>query len=256
MARSVTGSSAPFADGAVSRRRQHRCSQAPGRAEDPVEARVAVRVVLIFIALTAPVAPACSVRPRARRRMPGISSARVPSIRIKAPEEIGRRAHGRAQRPADGARPQLVAPRLRRLHADEPRWHRDVANHHHADDDSERESEPRTSPTRNDCRRQREQHANDSSGNQDHRPMTPSSCHRWTDLGVTRSRDRKCKYRIEEEARCGDCHDQQADRDQDRTAQDVKGFAVQYVQLDVEHRQPNPHRREDLDKGQPPVRDE
>ena len=74
--------------------------------------RAAVRVALILIGLTAPVAPACRVTPSetARRpRMKNDDSARSEREDAQTPEDVGRRAHGRAQCAPDCGRRQLVA---------------------------------------------------------------------------------------------------------------------------------------------------
>ncbi len=57
-------------------------AQGTARDEAPGLRRVPVRRALILIALTAPVAPACSVTPSASRTIPGMVRAPDPSIRM------------------------------------------------------------------------------------------------------------------------------------------------------------------------------
>ncbi len=76
-----------------------------------------------------------------------------------------------------------------------------------------------------------------------------------SDLGVRRG-DGKGEDRVEEKAPCCQRGDGQCERDEDRTAHDVELLPVQHVQLDVEHRHPDPHGRQDLHQGQPPVDEE
>ena len=76
------------------------------------------------------------------------------------------------------------------------------------------------------------------------------------DLGAAGLRDREGEHGVEEEARDRDRDDQQAGWDQNGAAHDGEGFVVQHVRLEIEHRQPDPHRREDLHEGEPPVGDE
>jgi hypothetical protein len=68
--------------------------------------------------------------------------------------------------------------------------------------------------------------------------------------------DRKREHCVQEEA--GGCYgrDCEHDRDEDRAVQHANGLAVQGVLLEIEHREPDPHRRKDLHERQPPVREQ
>ena len=74
---------------------------------------------------------------------------------------------------------------------------------------------------------------------------------RWTRAG-----DGKPEHRVQEERGGGDCSNREHDRDQDRALQHVERLAVQCVRLPVEHGQPDPNRRQDLDEREAPVRDQ
>ena len=74
-----------------------------------------------------------------------------------------------------------------------------------------------------------------------------------SDLGRAGACDREREYRIEEVTHCRDRRDEQDQRDDDRAADDVERLAVERVELEIEQRQPDPHRGHDLDEHQPQV---
>ena len=78
---------------------------------------------------------------------------------------------------------------------------------------------------------------------------------RRSDLGRG-VRDREREHGVEEEAARGDGDDQECERDQDWPANDVKRLAVQHVQLQIEHRQPDPHGWKQRDQSEAPVSDD
>ena len=83
--------------------------------------------------------------------------------------------------------------------------------------------------------------------------MRPGLRERGPDRGRTVARDGKGEYGVQEETRRGNSGNGQDDRDHDGTGQYMERLPVQHVGLQVEHGGPDPHRRQDLDQGQPPV---
>ena len=111
-------------------------------------------------------------------------------------------------------------------------------------------------PPRRHGGRARQRRADDDPRRDDRRQLAARLRNRRTNLRPSGLRDREGKHRVEEEARHRHRHDQEADRDQNRSANDVKRLAVQHVGLQVEHGQPDQHRRKDLHEHQPPIGDD
>jgi hypothetical protein len=76
------------------------------------------------------------------------------------------------------------------------------------------------------------------------------------DLRLTRGHDGEGEHRVQKEAGGGHRGDGHHDGDQDRAAQDMEALAVEDVRLQVERRNPDPHRRKHLDQQEPPVREQ
>ena len=101
-----------------------------------------------------------------------------------------------------------------------------------------------------------EHQTDDGAGPEDHPEVRAGLRERRPDLRCAGLNDREPEHGVEEEAGRGDRRDHEHDRDQDRAAQHVQGLAVQHVRLEVVHRQPDPHRRQDLNEREPPVREQ
>ena len=114
-----------------------------------------ISLALILTALTAPVAPACRVNPTVMNTMPGMNRTwnRASGCRRGRARTAACRRPPRSRRPRR-SRFSLSRRERGRLDADQPRRHGHVADHHHADDDAQREREPRASPAGDDQRRQ------------------------------------------------------------------------------------------------------
>src|SRR5919198_3658271 len=79
---------------------------------------------------------------------------------------------------------------------------------------------------------------------------------RRSDAGLAGRRDREGEDRVQVEARGGDQDDRDDERGLDGAVPDMELAAFEDVHLQVEQREPDPHRRQNLDQGEPPVRDE
>ena len=88
-----------------------------------------------------------------------------------AAEYVGRSAYRCADRRAQRGGRQAVAPGASLLHADQPRGHGHVGDHHHPHDDPEHDREPRVAPARHDRGGEGEQRAHDGARD-DHRLQT------------------------------------------------------------------------------------
>ena len=171
-------------------------------------------------------------------------------------ENIGRRGHGRAQHSADHRRRQLLPSRVRRLDADQPRRHRDVADHHQPDGHAHRDREPRPTPSRHDGRRHRQQQTDHGARDHDRPEVTPRLGDRRPDLRGARTRDREGEHGVEEEAGDRDRDDDGDHRDEHGAAEHGERVVVEHVRLQVGHRRPDPDRGRNLHEQEPPVRDQ
>ena len=86
--------------------------------------------------------------------------------------------------------------------------------------------------------------------------VRPGLGERGPDLRPARPGDGEREHGVQEETRRRDRGHGQHQRDHDRPGQFVKRLPVQHVRLQVEHGGPDPHRRQHLDQGEPPVREQ
>ncbi len=135
--------------------------------------------------------------------------------------------------------------------------HGNVAEHHHAHDDPQRQREPRGPPARpRPSWRAPSSRPTMTPGGQlssfrwaravSDEPVAPGGRRAPTIANANTALRKKLAAVIVMIAR--------TDRDEHRTAQHVEGLAVQHVGLEVVRRQPDPHRRKNLDqRSGPPV---
>ena len=91
---------------------------------------------------------------------------------------------------------------------------------------------------------------------QDHGEAGPGPGERRPDHRRSRPGDGKGEDGVQEEAHGGDRGHGEHERDHDRPVHYMEGLPAQHVGLQIEHGEPDPHRREHLDQGKPPVGDQ
>src|SRR2546423_1321458 len=169
------------------------------------------------------------------------------------PEQIGRGADERAESSADQRGGKLVAARAGRPDPDDACGQGDVGEHHHADHHPHREAEPRGSPAGNDDRREPQRDADDHPRSEDDRGVPSRERKPRPDLRLARLRDGEREHRVEEEARRRHERYHDDERERARRAPGVEVLPFEHVRLEVEHRHPDPHRRQDLDEHEFPI---
>ena len=205
-----------------------------------------MRVTLSLIARTAPVAPACRVTPKEIRKIPGMNRRLDPSIRIPSRP----RRYGGVHTVTLKALPPSWSRFGRAVTAcvfpDQPCRDGDVADHHHPDDDAEENREPRTAGTRHDgrCERRRGRIAAPEPGSASN---AACSRHGRPDPTCPDSEMAKANTALRKKLATVSAVIMSAIGSGSGHATRER-FAMERMGLEVEHRQPDPHRREDLDK--------
>ena len=105
-------------------------------------------------------------------------------------------------------------------------------------------------------RRHPEQQPDQSAATEDQRCVGPGLCERRSDLGRPGSSDGECKDGVQEEANSRDqCHPD--DGSEQCPAMDrVECLPMEHMGLEVEHGNPDPHGRHNLNQSQAPIRKE